>query len=59
MESDLIDFALSSLPHSNIDSHFNARVARLEAKDGDGGLGVTYSPLKAGGRTRKDGVKVK
>jgi hypothetical protein len=55
----LIDFALSSVPPSAIESHCDARVARLEAQDGDGGLGVTYAPPEAGGRMRTDGVEVK
>ena len=55
----LIDFALSSIPPAAIHSHFEARVARLKNKDGDGGLGVGYTPPEAGGRTRNDGVEVK
>jgi hypothetical protein len=58
-EPGLIAFALSSLPPSTIEGHFDARVARIEAVDGDGGLGVAYTPPKAGGRMRKDGVEVK
>lgn len=58
-EPGLIDFALSLRPGSTIESHFDARVARLETAGGDGGLGVTYTPPEAGGRMRKDGVEVK
>ena len=55
----LIDFALSSIRPAAIDSHFEARDARLKTENGDGGLGVGYAPPGAGGRTRKDGVEVK
>jgi hypothetical protein len=58
-EPGLIDFALTSVPPSTIESHFDACVSRLQTENGDGGLGVTYMPPEAGGRTRKDGVEVK
>ena len=58
-EPGLIDFALSSLPPATIESHFHARVVRLQTENGDGGLGVKYTLPKAGGRTRKDGLQVK
>lgn len=55
----LIDFALSSLLTSTAGAHFDARVARLQTGEGDGGLGVGYTAPEAGGRTRKDGVQVR
>jgi hypothetical protein len=55
----LIDFALSSLPTSTAEAHFDALVARLRIEEGDGGLGVGYTVPKAGGRTRNDGVQVR
>ena len=55
----LIDFALSSLPTSATEVHFDARTARLQTGEGDGGLGVGYTVPEAGGRTRKDGVQVR
>jgi hypothetical protein len=55
----LIDFALSSLPTSTAEAHFDTRVARLQTGEGDGGLGVGYTAPEAGGRTRKDGVQVR
>lgn len=55
----LIDFALSCLPTSTAEAHFDARVARLQTGEGDGGLGVGYTAPEAGGRTRKDGVQVR
>lgn len=55
----LIDFALSSLPTSTAEAHFDALVARLQTGEGDGGLGVGYAAPEAGGRTRKDGVQVR
>jgi Glyoxalase-like domain len=55
----LIDFALSSLPTSTAEAHFDTCVARLQTGEGDGGLGVGYTAPEAGGRTRKDGVQVR
>lgn len=53
----LIDFALSSIT-STAESYVGSVNTRLKGRGGDGGLGVTYGPPTAGGRTRKDGVQV-
>lgn len=58
-EPGLIALALSSMPPETIESHFSARVARLKAEGGDGGLDIAYTAPAAGGRMRKDGVEVK
>lgn len=51
----LIDFALTT-PQTAQDTH-DAITQRLQATDGDGGLGIRFKAPLFGGRRRKDGQK--
>ncbi|KAL6718161.1 hypothetical protein ACLMJK_004249 [Lecanora helva] len=55
----LIDFALTSLPPSTPESLYIEISVRLHPQIGEGPGNITFESPQAGGRTRKDGLKVK